>query len=232
MNRSIDLRRPQELTIEQSFSVNEHPRVRFLIKHRDKLKSRLKGKATPNPIYKDLNRTIINERQRQRHALLKEVQEKWHKKQPVIDIERQLSGLKFSDDVKVTLESSDDKVPEQKRLIEVILTLPDMSLKEELRRRNAAINTVIDYCRIEEGGVYRPNRHYRWSKRSVAPAEVKTGEDVQFSETAEALKKAMSSVYEEKRPRICFVCLGNERLPINKRVYEFWTPDDLTRQFR
>lgn len=46
-------------------------------------------------------------------------------------------------------------------------------MEKELIRRNTAINKVIDYYRIKEGGVYQLNFHYRQSKRRVAPDKVK-----------------------------------------------------------
>jgi hypothetical protein len=42
----------------------------------------------------------------------------------------------------------------------------------------------------------------------------------------------MISVYKERSSKICFICLGNERLPIGKRVYSFHTPGDLSKHFR
>lgn len=53
---------------------------------------------------------------------------------------------------------------------------------------------------------------------------------------ADPLKKeldaAMLSVYKDKRPRICFLCLGNEQLPMDRRVYSFKAPGDLSKHFR
>ena len=42
----------------------------------------------------------------------------------------------------------------------------------------------------------------------------------------------MLSVCKEKRPTVCFLCLGNKYLPNAKRVYSFSTPGDLTKHFR
>jgi Protein of unknown function (DUF3435) len=81
----------------------------------------------------------------------------------VIDIERQLSGLKFNKDVKTNLESLDDKPLEQKRLITIVMTLPAATLEDEMRRRNAAINAVIAYCKVEEGGCDLPS----WKRGSA-----------------------------------------------------------------
>lgn len=84
--------------------MNEHSRVRFLLRHRDELKRRLKGKATKRPMYHELDREITNEHQRQRHILLKHrVQDIWDKQQPIADIERQLSRQEPMEEVKAAL---------------------------------------------------------------------------------------------------------------------------------
>ncbi|KAG9232159.1 hypothetical protein BJ875DRAFT_343115, partial [Amylocarpus encephaloides] len=46
------------------------------------------------------------------------------------------------------------------------------------------------------------------------------------------LSVAMLSLFIEKRPTICFVCLGEENLPFEKRVYLFTSPGDLTKHFK
>jgi hypothetical protein len=45
----------------------------------------------------------------------------------------------------------------------------------------------------------------------------------------QALSAAMLSVFQRKRPTVCFMCLGEPGLPFNKRVYSFATPGDLTK---
>ncbi len=67
----------------------------------------------------------------------------------------QFSGLKFTEEVKSTLQSTDEMPPPQKRLVETVLTLPGTTLEEEFARRNAANNAVAAYCRFEEGGSLR-----------------------------------------------------------------------------
>jgi hypothetical protein len=94
MTRWIDPDRPQELTPEQSRSVNGHPRIRKLLVQREKLKRRFKGKATKQREYRKLNCKIVSERLRQRNELLKQIQKKWDLEHPVNEVEMQLSGLK------------------------------------------------------------------------------------------------------------------------------------------
>jgi hypothetical protein len=53
--------------------------------------------------------------------------------------------------VKATLELLDNRPSEQKRLIKTIITLPGTTLKEKVCQQSAAINTVIAYCKFEEG---------------------------------------------------------------------------------
>jgi hypothetical protein len=230
MSRWIDPRRPWKLTTEQSLSVNEHPRVRRLIERR----SMLKGKSTQIEKYIELGKKIQNEKQCLRHALQKEIRRRWDKEQAVTDIERQLSGLTFVQDVKMQLESSVERTPEHKRLIETVMSLPGSTLEEETSRRNAAINAIVVYCQTEEGGRYRPNRQKRSAGRLASPI-IKSEEEPQSPSKIlhkRQLDMAMISVYKERRPKICFICLGNEKLPIGKRVYSFHTPGDLSKHFR
>ncbi|KAF2416545.1 hypothetical protein EJ08DRAFT_600411, partial [Tothia fuscella] len=46
------------------------------------------------------------------------------------------------------------------------------------------------------------------------------------------LKTALLSVFKEKRPTRCFVCLSNENLPLHIRVHCFGTSSDLSKGFR
>src|SRR3954447_21324936 len=66
MSRWINPDRPQELTEEQSLSVNKDPRIRQLLAQREELKCRFKSEATKQPIYQVLGREIFNERQQKR----------------------------------------------------------------------------------------------------------------------------------------------------------------------
>jgi Protein of unknown function (DUF3435) len=232
MLRSMNPDRPWKLTTEQSLSVNKHPRVRKLILRRDKLRA----DASRRPEYDRLTKEITNEKQRQRYALRLDIRKKWDNEQAVITIERQLAGVKFSEDVKTKLDST-ERTPEHNRLIETIMTLPGSTLEEEIRRRNAAINAIIAYCKVEEGGAYPLERRARQTQPTGGVSSMVFKKDTQAPPVAadpvnEELNKAMLSVYKEKRPTICFLCLGRETLPINKRVYSFSTPGDLSKHFK
>jgi hypothetical protein len=47
-----------------------------------------------------------------------------------------------------------------------------------------------------------------------------------------ALAAAKRSVYNDYRPKVCFMCLGNNCLLTLSRVYAFYTPSDLSKHFR
>ncbi|XTI82852.1 hypothetical protein V2W45_1224978, partial [Cenococcum geophilum] len=147
------------------------------------------------------------------------------------DIKRQLSGVIFSEDIKVTLKSSNNRLVEYKRLIKVIITLPSISLEDKIRRYNNAINAVVDYCNIKEGRAYRPSHCQRQSRIDVALGQVKIKEDTEILEAAKALKRARLSLYKEKRLKICFICLGNKKLAISKHIYKFYTPAAVIKHF-
>jgi hypothetical protein len=63
-------------------------------------------------------------------ALLKHLQDRWDLEHPVDEIERQLSGLKLSQDVKTTLHENDEMPLIQKRLAETTMTLPGTTIEE------------------------------------------------------------------------------------------------------
>jgi hypothetical protein len=150
MLRWIDPDQPQELTGEQSRSVNQHPNVRELVRQREVLKQA--GKASSHPAYKKLNSGIVNERRRQRDELLKKLREEWDVENPLREIEQQLLGIKFDQDVKTSLVLGNDIPLTQRRLVETIISLPGTTLEEEIRRRNEAINAVAAHCQFQEGG--------------------------------------------------------------------------------
>jgi hypothetical protein len=103
------------------------------------------------------------------------------------------------------------------------MTLPGTTLEEEFRRRNAAINTVAAYCKFQEGGATaRPRGRPPTGKASPILAK---------EAWHQALDRAKLSVYQEKRPTICFLCLGNQNLPMSKRICSFSTPGDLSKHF-
>lgn len=53
-----------------------------------------------------------------------------------------------------------------------------------------------------------PVRTGGWSRNSAPPVKS------QLEHEEEALEAAEVSVYKEKRPKVCFLCLGNEGLPL------------------
>jgi hypothetical protein len=233
MTRWIDPDRPQELTPEEALSVNQDPVVRRLVAEREKWKRRFQGTATQQPGYRIIGRAIFNTRQRLRAARLKHVQERWDLEHPVDEIERQLSGLKLSQDVKTTLDQNDEMPPPQKRLAETVMTLPGTTIEEEFRRRNAAIDAVAAYCHFQEGGAAAQPRA-RPSTRKASPTPAKETDPQLAAAEAEkqALSDAMVLVFTEKRTTTCFLCLGEQSLPFQKRTFKFASPGDLTKHFK
>lgn len=211
--------------------MNEDPVIRSLLQHRDRLNTRLKGKASDHPIYQKLNKRITSEREQLRAALLAEIQKKYEIEGPIRAIEQQLAGIKVSKEPKILSYFSEDTLPEQRRLIEtMILAPPAKTIEAERQRRDDAINAVTAYCKIEEGDMCGGRKRSGGRRKAVVVKK----EDPPSPED-EALKAAMLSVYvknPQERPTVCFMCLGNESAPFGVRVYSFSRPGDLSKHFK
>ena len=104
------------------------------------------------------------------------------------------------------------------------MALPGTTLEEEFRRRNAPINVVAAYCEFQEGGATARSRG-RPPTRKVSPIPAKEA-------WHQAFDIAKLSVYQEKRPAICFLCPGNQNLPMSKRIHSFNASGDPSKHFR
>ena len=221
MSRSIDPRRPRKLTPEQTASVNDLP---YILKLRERVNNLSKapvGSRKYDRLQKATKR-LFNEKQRKRRELLKEIKERYKSEQPVKDSERQLSGMVVDEDTRDALVQA-DMSPEQLDLIDAILTLPGKSLEQELQRRITAIKAVTLYCGVEEGALSRYVRR--------GPPGTVVHPPVQAAEPDVALRQAISSIKTDKRPKVCFVCIGIPHLTMRERVAEYATPGSLSRHF-
>jgi hypothetical protein len=139
--------------------------------------------------------------------------------------------VKVSKEPKIVSYFSEDTLPEQRRLIEtMILAPPGATIQEERQRRGDAINAVTAYCKVEGGDICRGRKRSGGQVKAVVIKK----EDPPSPED-EALKATTLSVYvkdEKERLTICFMCLGNETLPFNVRVYSFSSPSDLSKHFK
>ena len=233
MTRWINPDRPQSLTLEQSQSVDKHPRLRQLLAQRAKWNQRYKGTATKQPGYGSISSEIVNLRQRLRAALLKQVRDAWDKEHPINEVELQLAGLKFSDAPEAKVIQLPEMPSMQKRLVETVMTLPGSTVGEEFRRRNAAIDAVAAYCHFQEGGAVAIPRERPSTPKASPMTSKETNPHLAAAEAEkQGLSNAMLLVFTEERTTTCFLCLGEESLPFEKRTYKFASPGDLTKHFK
>ncbi|CZS92472.1 uncharacterized protein RAG0_03051 [Rhynchosporium agropyri] len=221
MSRSIDPRRPRKLTLEQTASINDLP---YILKLRERVNNLYKvpiGSRKDDRLQKATKR-LFNEKQRERRALLKDIKERYKSEQPMKDSERQLSGMVVDEDTRDALVRA-DMSPEQLSLVDAVLTLPGNSPGKELQRRITAINAITLYWGIEEGA---PSRHARRGPLGtvVSPPLPAVEPDV-------ALRQAISYIKSDKRPKVCFVCIGSPHLTMRERVAEYATSGSLSRHF-
>ncbi|KAF9884370.1 hypothetical protein FE257_001826 [Aspergillus nanangensis] len=181
-------------------------------------------------------RELRNEKQRQRNRRVRENLKRYRDEQPVIDLERQLTGKLVDTKIMGALEQKSSMPPQHLRVIDTILTIPGTTLETEYRRRIDAIAAMMAFCPAEEG---RPTPRTQPCRRPVPETDdsyrpTKRQRDSVEEETEIALREAMESVQvksPKQRPLICFVCLGNLNLPLVSRLTKYNTPGSLTRHF-
>lgn len=248
MSRTIDPDRPQWLTTEQSTSVNRLPGIEALINQRDEISYSLerplsKHKGTPAyENYRKLNRELIGAKKRAQDALLLQIQNKYDREQPMLEIKQQLSGIEPVESTRKSLKCSTEVPVPQQRLIKSLLTLPRATLEEEMARRTEAIDAVANYCRFEEGDTCRLPRNKRmedrkpesqtFDERSLESKGEAHASQSEISQPETPFESAFRSVMKDHRPLFCFICLGQQGLDIKKRVQKFHSHADVTKHIK
>lgn len=192
-------------------------------------------------ILNKVQRQLRNEKQRQRNKRIRENLKRYEKEQPVIDLEQQLKGKTPQTRALSALESTGCLTAEWKAVIDVMITMPGATIEAETQRRIKAISAVTAFCGVAEGRPVprrtntsrRPTGDItdspRPTKRPRQPIE-DTEEDTDI-----LLERAIESVRvksKRERPTICFLCVGNSKLPLTDRIYDYATPGSLTRHFQ
>jgi hypothetical protein len=135
--------------------------------------------------------------------------------------------------VKNTLGENDEMPLIQKHLAEAMLTLSGTTIEEEFRRRNAAIDAVAIYCHFqEEGSTARPRARPSTQRANLTLSKETNLQLAATEAEKQALGDAMLLVFTENRTTTCFLCLGEQSLPFEKRTYKFAGLGDLTKHFK
>jgi hypothetical protein len=229
IGHSISKRRPTGLTPDQSASILTHPRIKRL---QQKLQTYRRGSAD----YKETSRELRNEKQNMRRACKQQIRVSWTIQQAVEDIEHQLQGFGFPEQV-VDNSSCSPRRPAQEALIMALRAPPGNTAEEEFRRKGNAIAAVTAYCTVEE----EPIR--RFKQAATKPrTDIMSDLHDRSSElsTARSLERAAVSVFVKtirERPKRCFLCigkalaLGHDDSAIEMLIHEFHTPGDLSKHF-
>ncbi|OJD10026.1 hypothetical protein AJ78_08793 [Emergomyces pasteurianus Ep9510] len=211
MLRSVNPRRPQELTTAQSRSINRQPHIHELIRKRDLLSRCLgrplkKHKETVKyELHKKIGRELAGARQRARDKLLCNIQEKFDFEEPLREIKRQLFEIEVSKTFSASLSANETAPLPQQRLISALLTLPHDTLRDEMLRRTEAIDAVGAYCLFEEGDTSRLPHDKRPTVQVQALQRVKV--EVHVPPPPSQREIASRAVTKDRRPLYCFICL-------------------------
>ncbi|KAJ5974897.1 hypothetical protein N7481_008604 [Penicillium waksmanii] len=242
MSRTIDPNRPRRLTTKQSFSLNQLPVIVELKRQRDEIVQSVDGpiskhKGTKYEKYRKLKQELAGTKKREHDRLLAEVQEKYEREQPMLEIKRQLSGIDQNGTSPKPLECSNDVPVPQQLLIKSLLSLPRSTIEEEMLRRTEAIDAVAAYSQFQEGDTCRRPREKRpqdssENERSCENAQPENEKAVVINQQECPLEFALRSAMKDHRPLFCFICVGQPNLDIPKRTQQFASHGDVTKHIR
>ncbi|KAH7025324.1 hypothetical protein B0J12DRAFT_610384 [Macrophomina phaseolina] len=226
MRRSIDPRRPRNLTTKQSASIENHPKVTALGEKRDKVSQELAraklSKVSPAVLSSlrsarhDAVLAYQREKRRQRQALLSKLKKDFDRDQAIADIQDQLHNRP----VDALRQTSGGHLPlTRARVYETLFTISEPTYKEDKRRMMRAITALSTLCGVEESNAQDTPAcpTYRLGQRSKDTA----------TDTIGPLNKTSGSHTLCCKPTQCFLCLGDRELLIGKRVKEFYSRRDL-----
>ena len=228
MSRTIDPRRPRKLTVAEQEDVDRHPEVRLLRRRRQSLRKFFKDRKRSiasmkgTSVYKEYQTAYHahpNEKRRQEKALLKEVRARYKGDQPVIDIQRQLTGLPMAE--QETMKAEEYIFVGRVRVIHTLFTFATSSPEEECKRRVAAIDAMTALCSKQEGRGFRrrkPSSNAKLEKENTPPSVLPQ-------------PSLSDSIPIQCKPTQCIFCLGDEGLSTEKRLWSFHSHGDLKKHF-
>ena len=127
-------------------------------------------------------------------------------------------------------------MPAQKHLVKILQApINCKTINDQYQRRNNAIKAVIAYYKVEED--WSPMCHSGKRKQPLRGPPPITS-NMRDPPQGSALLTALMSVYDEKRPRRCFLYVGKARSlgesnpSFAELIHEFYTAGDLTKHFR
>ena len=230
MSRSIDTKRPQELSKAQRSDVDRHPELKLLTQTIKGLedyalktyKSSIR-KLNGTPIsdkYRKLKSDYHKKRRRFRNAYLEEVKDRYKKEQPAIDVQLQLNGMPIKAEDPDQAIVQDSLLSERVNVISSLFIFATSFAVEERKTRITAINAVAALCRLQEGSRCPPKEHSVPETKQLATPP----NSLSSSPAPESIPIICKSTQ-------CIFCIGDESQPAEKRLRAFHARGDLKKHF-
>ncbi|OJD15250.1 hypothetical protein AJ78_04472 [Emergomyces pasteurianus Ep9510] len=227
MISTVKPRRSQEITTEESSSVNQQSYIKKLIKKHDHLSKRLRRLVARHKdtvkyeLYTRVSRELAGARQRARDKLLLEKQEKFDFEEPC---------ARSSDSYRASRSQERSKnllIPMQQ-----FHRLPRETLQDEMLRRTEAIDAVVDYCRFEKEETCRLPHDKRPDLKVFQKVKIEIHVPPPPPPSSSERNIALKAVMKDHRPLYCFICLnkfsthGGVFKNIRRKHLQHIKPDD------
>ncbi|KAM3548285.1 hypothetical protein ARSEF4850_009502 [Beauveria asiatica] len=224
LGHSASKRRPRHLTTEQHEKIKSHPTV---VRLQKEVLQHARRSEEYSKAVKDLSKVKLRLQNEEKQKMLDE----WTAEQAVEDIQRQLHGMGFKPPAEDTASAPQGQ--EQKKFTEALNVPPSKKVEEYFPQRNEAISAIMAYCRVYEGP---PSRRRR--TEPVRPVQQANDLELNNETLKDAVLKSVMVDDAVKRPRKCFVCVGNALRPdsidsgFSSLTADFYSSSDLNKHFR
>ncbi|PMB63728.1 hypothetical protein BM221_010470 [Beauveria bassiana] len=224
LGHSASKRRPRHLTAEQREKLKSHP---MIVRLEKKVQQYARGSEEYSKATKELTKVKLRLQDEEKQKMLDE----WTAEQAVEDIQRQLHGVGFKPPAEDTARTPQGQ--EQQRFTKAFSVLPSKKIEEYFTQRNEAISAIMAYCRVYEGP---PSRRRR--AEPVRPVQQANDLELNNETLKDAVLKSVMVDDAVKRPRKCFVCVGNALRPdsidsgFSSLTADFYSSSDLNKHFR
>lgn len=237
MSRTIDPRRPRQLTDSQQKEIEKHPEVRLLRRARDAVAKEIRARhgtivhaqgAAIHTTYLKAQGLYKAKKRRVERAMLADLKRAYKRDRPLADISLQLKSPLSNDNAAAVAAPRVKQCLSLARqlVVDRLFAFAADTSEDESRRRVLAISAIIDLSQRQEGRLGKAAASKRQPPRTPSRTLWTSSKPVGHSNQVQAPLYPIQC-----EPTQCIFCLGQTALPEERRTMIFHSRGTLKRHW-